>query len=254
MENNSSTQNTNKLKEEREEIEVIKEKVVVTNGGLNIFERILELNRKYSFMEIMKSVFITLFLVFIGYTMYNPTWMVDRYKEMEKNKHTEELHHRFEKTKLVNYELENIMNKLHAERSFFIEYHNSVKSLEGAPFAFGSMDFESTTNGAVFIGDEYTNFSLTKYPMVNYLYDHLIFVGDLSEMEGIDKRLAVKLKTNEIKQIALIEVEGTDAPLGILGVTWSKHDVMATYKEQIKKELRGGSVRISYILNKNKNE
>lgn len=257
MENVNDTPKIERIREKKEEVEVTKEKVVVANNGLNIFERILELNRKYTFGEIMRSILITVIVVFfgfIGYALYNPSWMMERYREVEKVKHTEELHKRFKETKLINSELKDIMHKLHADRAFFIEYHNSVKSLEGAPFAFGSMGFETTSDDALFIGDEYTNFSLTKYPMVNYLYDNLLFVGEITEIDGIDKRLSIKLQSNDIKQIALIEVEGTEVPLGILGITWSKHDVMSTYKEQIKKELRSGSVRISFILNSNTNE
>ena len=227
-----------------------KEKVVIANDGLRFFERILELNRKYSLLEIFKSVFVTIFIIVVGITLINPNWVVEKYKEHEKATHSEELNKRFEQTQLVNHELEVMMSKLHADRSFFIEYHNSVKSLEGAPFAFGSMDFETTSDEIVFIGDEYTNFSLTKYRMVNYLSNHLLFIGNVSEIEPIDKRLYMKLLSNDINQIALIEVEGTETPLGILGVTWSKHDVLSTYKDQIKKEMRAGATRVALILSK----
>ena len=130
---------------------------------------------------------------------------------------------------------------------------NSIKSLEGAPFAYGSMNFEETTDGVDFIGDEYTNFSLAKYKLVHYLYENLIYVGDVEGIEEIDRRLYLKLVSNGIKQIALIEVEGVETPLGILGVTWSKHDVMSEHKDAIKRDLRSYSVKIAYI-NKNSNE
>ena len=235
---------------EKNTIKDTKEKIVVANDGLNFFERILELNRKYSIWEIVKSSLVCVFIVFVGYTMLNPTWVIDRYEEIKQIEHSGDLNQRFNQTEKVNAELENIMNKLHAERAFFIEYHNSVKSLEGAPFAFGSMDFETTSDGIQFIGDEYTNFSLTKYRLVNYLFNNSILIGNIDEIKDIDKRLYMKLQSNEIKQIALIEVEGTETPMGILGVTWSKHDVMSTYKEQIKKEIRSGAVRISLLLSK----
>lgn len=74
-----------------------------------------------------------------------------------------------------------------------------------------------------------------------------MYVGDVKGLEVIDKRLSLKLVSNGIEQIALIEVEGIDAPLGILGVTWSKHDVMKDYKDSIKKELRSFSIKIAYI-------
>lgn len=230
-----------------------KEKIVVANDGLNFFERILELNRRYSLWEVVKSLFVMAFVIWFGVLMLNPTILFDRYDKINKEKHAYELKHRFDKSKEISTELQLLMNKLHADRTFFIEYHNSVKSLEGAPFAYGSMDFEETNDGVDFIGDEYTNFSLTKYKFVNYLSENLLFVGDISEMENIDKRLYLKLVSNEIKQVAFIEVEGTENPLGILGVTWSKHDVMATHKDAIKKEMRANAVKLAFILNKKTN-
>lgn len=246
-----STKDTNKENEKNVIVET-KEKIIVANDGLSFFERILAINRKYSIWEIFKSLFTMAIVIWFGFLALNPTYLVEKYEEQQKKEHTEELHKRFDRSKEMTAELNILLNKLHADRVFFIEYHNSIKSLEGAPFAYGSMNFEETSDGIDFIGDEYTNFSLGKYKMVHYLYENLLYVGDLKGMEDLDKRLYLKLVSNGIKQIALIEVEGAEAPLGILGVTWSKHDVMKDYKDSIKRELRSFSVKLAY-LNKSNN-
>lgn len=240
------TQDTKK-KEEKHTIAETKEKIVVASDGLSFFERLLELNRRYSIWEVIKTLITMAFVIWFGYLAMNPTYIIDKYDEIQKREHAEELHKRFDSSKELNAELSILLNKLHADRVFFIEYHNSIKSLEGAPFAYGSMNFEETSDGVEFIGDEYTNFSLAKYKMVQHLYENLMYIGDVKGLEDIDKRLSLKLVSDGIKQIALIEVEGIDAPLGILGVTWSKHDVMKDYKDSIKKELRSFSVKIAYI-------
>lgn len=244
MENvKEKTKNENTIKD-------TKEKIIVANDGLNFFERILALNRQYSIWEIIKSLFVMAIVVWFTILMFNPDIVFEKYDEIKKEEHAIELKHRFDKSRNISVELQILLNKLHAERTFFIEYHNSVKSLEGAPFAYGSMDFEETGEGIDFIGDEYTNFSLTKYKFVNYLCENLLFVGDLMEIEKIDKRLYLKLLSNDIKQVAFIEVEGVENPLGILGVTWSKHDVMKTHKESIIRELRSEALKLAYIMNK----
>lgn len=224
-----------------------KEKIVVASDGLSFFERLLVLNRQYSIWEIIKTLFTMAFVIWFGYLAINPSYLFDKYDEIRNREHTEELHKRFDSSKELTAELSILMNKLHADRAFFIEYHNSIKSLEGAPFAYGSMNFEETADGVDFMGDAYTNFSLAKYKLVNHLYENLLYVGEVDGIEPIDRRLYLKLVSDGIKQIALIEVEGVDAPLGILGVTWSKHDVMTEYKDSIKKELRSYSVKIAYI-------
>lgn len=245
-----STQNT---EENKNMIADTKDKIVVASDGLSFFERVLALNRKYSIWEVVKSMFTILFIIWFGFLAINPTYLVEKYEEKQRKDHTEELHKRFDRSREMTAELTILLNKLHADRAFFIEYHNSIKSLEGAPFAYGSMNFEETTDGADFIGDEYTNFSLAKYKMVHHLYENLLYVGELEGIEELDRRLYLKLTSNGIKQIALIEVEGVDAPLGILGVTWSKHDVMKEHKDAIKRELRSYSVKLAY-LNRGKNE
>ena len=231
-----------------------KEKIVVASDGLSFFERLLVLNRQYSIWEIIKTLFTMAFVIWFGYLAINPTYLIEKYEEMQKKEHTVDLHKRFDNSKELTAELSILMNKLHADRAFFIEYHNSIKSLEGAPFAYGSMNFEETADGVDYMGDAYTNFSLAKYKLVNHLYENLLYVGDVEGIEPIDKRLYLKLVSDGIKQIALIEVEGVDAPLGILGVTWSKHDVMKDYKDSIKKELRSYSVKIAYINKVNNGE
>lgn len=224
-----------------------KEKIVVASDGLSFFERLLVLNRQYSIWEIIKTLFTMAFVIWFGFLAINPSYLFDKYEEIRKREHAEELHKRFDSSKELTAELSILMHKLHADRAFFIEYHNSIKSLEGAPFAYGSMNFEEVEDGVDFMGDTYTNFSLAKYKLVNHLYENLMYVGDVDGIETIDRRLYLKLLSDGIKQIALIEVEGADAPLGILGVTWSKHDVMKDYKASIKKELRSYSMKIAHI-------
>ena len=59
-------------------------------------------------------------------------------------------------------------------------------------------------------------------------FDNKIFIGNIEELSEIDKRLATKLQASNVTQVALIEVWGDNQPLGILGVTWSEHEVLST--------------------------
>lgn len=245
------------VKDTQKNIDIIKdtkEKITVVGEGVTLFERLLSLSKQYSLWDIIKTLLIAIMVVYTGFMMLNPTYLFEKYNEMMADKHKMELTERFTQSRLVSSELAIIMNKLHADRAFFIEYHNSVKSLQGAPFAYGSMDFEEVSDGIDYIGDEYTNFSLTKYKFVSFLSDNLLFIGNVEDIEPIDKRLSLKLMSNEVKQIALIEVEGTEHPLGVLGVSWTKHDVVEEYYNEIKKEMRSGAIRLALILDNKKNE
>lgn len=239
--NNNSTEteiNVNNLEETRA-------KVAIASDGLTFFERVLNIVKNNSFHTIFK----TIFFIFLVYCIFNPSWVVDRYDEIKSKRHAIELSERFNQSANVSNELTRLYKNMGADRAFFIEYHNSVKSLEGAPFAYGSMNFEEVDESADYISDEYSEFMLTKYKFIKYLYDTLIFVGPLSNLEEIDRRFYLKLYSDEISYIAMIEVEGVDQPIGVLGVTWGKEtEIKKLNKEAIKRELRSSGLRIALMV------
>lgn len=247
MDNVEKKDNTNLVKETKEKIQVISE-------GTTLFERLLAISKKYSFWDILKTLFISILVVYMSFLFMNPSYIFEKYTKLMEDKHKVELSERFAQSRVVSNELSLMLNKTNADRVFFIEYHNSVKSLQGAPFAFGSMDFEEVAEGVDFIGDEYTNFSLTKYKFVSYINEHLIFFGPVENIEEIDRRLYLKLLSNDIQYIALIEVEGTEHPLGILGFSWTidNFDDAAKKENEIKKELRSGALKLALTLDNKK--
>lgn len=239
------------IQKENNIIDDTKNKITVIDGGISTFEKFLNIVKNNSIWVLLKTF---LMLIFFGITFFfilNPTYFFEKYEEYTKKRHESELVERFNNTQLMSDELNEMLYELHADRTFFIEYHNSVKSLQGAPFAYGSMSFEKLhpNRELVFIADEYTDFPLTKYDMVIHLYGEEMFVGTINELELIDKRLAGKLKISNITQVALIEVWGDNQPLGILGATWSEHEVLTEYKDKIEKIMHQRSSRIRILLN-----
>lgn len=244
MEKNKDNNELNNLNE-------IKEKITVTNDGVGLFERFLIISKQYTLKEILKACAVAIIICSVGFLIVNPTYFFEKYEEYEKEKHATELTERFNLTKEVNSTLQDGLYELHADRIFFIEYHNSIKSLQGAPFAYGSMSFEKihSNRNVIFMGDEFTDFPLTKYDMVSFLYDKKFFIGTIEDLSKIDERLACKLKTNDVTQAVLIEVWGDNQPLGILGATWSNYEVLSTYRTQIEYVIRNKAAQIRTILN-----
>jgi hypothetical protein len=113
------------------------------------------------------------------------------------------------------------------------------------------MSFEKLhpNRDVIFMADEYSDFPLTKYEMVTYLYDKKFFMGTITELMAIDKRLATKLNASNVTQVTLIEVWGDNQPLGILGVTWSEHEVIDSYGDRIKEVIYRHSHKVRSILN-----
>lgn len=227
------------------------EKVTIINSGVSTFARLIDIVKNNSLWVLLKTLLITLFFGLIIFTILNPGYVFDRYIEYEEKIHSKELAERFDRMENLNGELNELLMELHSDRTFFIEYHNSVKSLQGAPFAYGSMSFEKLhpNRDVIFMADEYSDFPLTKYEMVTYLYDKKFFMGTITELMTIDKRLATKLNVSNVTQVALIEVWGDNQPLGILGATWGEHEVINSYGDRIKEVIYRHSYKVRSILN-----
>ena len=227
------------------------EKVTIIDSGISTFGKMIDIVKNNSLWVLLKTLLITLFFGLIIFIILNPGYVFDRYIEYEEKIHSKELAERFDRMETLNTELNELLMELHSDRAFFIEYHNSVKSLQGAPFAYGSMSFEKLhpNRDVIFMADEYSDFPLTKYEMVTYLYDKKFFMGTITELMAIDKRLATKLNVSNVTQVALIEVWGDNQPLGILGVTWSEHEVIDSYGDRIKEVIYRHSHKVRSILN-----
>lgn len=243
--NNKDTKNKEQMLQEN------KEKVTIIDSGVSTFGKVIDIVKNNSLWTLFKTFVVVVFFGLLGFIILNPAYIFERYQEFEDKKHSEELAERFDRMEMLNRELSETLMELHADRTFFIEYHNSVKSLQGAPFAYGSMSFEKIhpNREVVFMADEYSDFPLTKYETVTYLYEHKIFLGTIEMLTDIDKRLATKLKASNVTQVVLIEVWGDNQPLGILGATWSEHEVIGVYDDRIKEVIYQRSHKVRGILN-----
>jgi hypothetical protein len=227
------------------------EKVTIIDSGVSTLGKMIDIVKNNSLWTLFKTFIVAIFFGLLAFIILNPTYIFEKYQEYEDKIHSQELAERFDRMEQLNGELNETLMELHADRAFFIEYHNSVKSLQGAPFAYGSMSFEKLhpNRDVMFMADEYSDFPLTKYETVSYLYENKICIGNVEELSAIDKRLATKLQASNVTQVALIEVWGDNQPLGILGVTWSEHEVLSTYGDKIKNIIYQHSHKVRSILN-----
>lgn len=220
-------------------------KLDTISNSTGIINKIVELYEKYGFKKIFKAILCAVAIGYICFFALNPTYFLDRWNEKQTEKHTKEITQRFELTNNINNEIERIKDKLGADRVFVIEFHNSVKSIEGFPFAFGSMNFETCQDSVMYVSDEYTNFNLSKYKMISYIYNNSVFFGSVDEVKPIDNRLYLKFLSNDAKEIGLITIEGTKNPIGILGITYTSEENRDWSK--IRATLRQESVRIALL-------
>ena len=217
-----------------------------TSTGVSLLERVLKITKNYSFIEIIKAIVV---IMFMGYTMvftFNPDYIFNKYESKKAKEHSENLMMRLNNSVVVKTELENLLHSTEADRAFLIEFHNSIKSVEGFPYAYGSMNYEVVRDSVDYISDEYTNFSLTKYDFIPYMLKNNLYIGDIEAIKSIDNRLYYKFLSNNINDMALIVIEGVELPLGILGISYCNNEM--NNMQDIKAILRKEALKISLHL------
>jgi hypothetical protein len=227
-------------------MEKTKKNIESVSTGIGWVEKILSLSSKYKLTDFLKALFI---LIMIGYTtllILNPSVLFILYDKSKEKEHASKLTQRMENTVLVKNELQNLLYISGADRAFLIEFHNSIKSVEGFPYAYGSMNYEVVKDSICYVSDEYNHFSLTKYDLIPYMLKNSMFVGSVDAIKPLDDRLYFKFLSNEVTDIAMITIEGAELPLGVLGLSYCNNNMPDS--QNIKALLRKESVKIALIL------
>lgn len=218
--------------------------------GAGLLEKFVAMVDKYGIKKIIKGLGVFVFASYIIFFALNPRYLFEKYNDYITKRHNEQLTERMAVVESLNNEIDRIKNKLDADRVFIIEFHNSVKSIEGFPFAFGSMNFETCSDGIMYVSDEYNGFNLSKYKLIPYIYKNNIFMGNVEDIKEIDNRLYLKFLSNDVHKIYLIKIEGMSMPTGILGVTYCEEKNID--EQHIMSVLRQEVIRAGYIMSQKK--
>lgn len=231
-------------------MEAFNNKLDTVEKGLGIFEKMVVFFSKHSVWSIVKTVLLCSFIGYFIYFTLNPSIILDRIEKAKTEKHIEDINNRFHNTKTIQNEIKMLLKETSADRAVLIEYHNSVQSLQGLPFAYGSLNFEEISNNVEFyLGDEFNNFNTSKYTICNHLMDNPLWYGDVTELEKIDRRLALKLKASKVQYVVMIEIMGAEQPIGILAVTYTPDSVLPNINSIISK-MRQFEIKIAHLLSK----
>lgn len=226
----------------------VENKLNTVEKGLNTLDKVVNFFNKHSVFSIIKSVFLCAFIGYFVYFTLNPNIIIDKIEKARTEKHTEDINNRFANSKTIQNELKMLLSETSADRAILIEYHNSVQSLQGLPFAYGSLNFEEISDNVEFyLGDEFSNFNTSKYSVCNYLMDNPLWYGDIIELEEVDKRLALKLSASKVQYLVMIEIMGDEQPIGILVVTYTEKAIIPNINSIISK-MRQFEIKIAHLL------
>lgn len=208
-----------------------------TTTALGWMEKVLGVAEKYKLRTILKTVLIILIMAgTIGF-INNPTWIFEKFEEWKEKQHQEQMDLRAINNDKIQHLLEKSLYKINADRIIVLELHNGNSGLGGLPFNKCSTTFEVLNDNAVPIAHQYQDQHLSLIPFASYLLNKGYWCGDIKELEEIDRALYHRMAANGTKHFAACVIEGVDAPLAYLFVSFTDinedHDCK-TIREQIR--------------------
>lgn len=187
-------------------------------------------NAKWS--KILKVYFVMFFFLATalgGYFTYN---IVKNEKFIEKtvgdddeDSDKEDLRD-FVVTPKVQHDISVLMYTLDADRVFIFELHNGKKNITGLPFRYVDMTYEiaNRENGVDRCYRKYQDVPLNMYTFPTQMYKEKFFVGTVDEVEAFDYDFAKCMKEDGGKYVSFIYLNGTDEPLGFMGISFHRKD------------------------------
>lgn len=216
-------------------------------SGIGILAKLVELQKKYGFSQILKGLLLVFLAGYVIFFVANPTFLLDRIKELSQSEHVEGINRRLETDMQLRPMLKELGLAVGADRTWIVELHNGSSNIgSGLPFLYGSMRLEVTGQGIRNVDEEYADFSLSKYDLMGSLLVDGYFYGDIEGVKEVDERLYYKLKSNDVSGIAAIALYANEIPMGILGVSFCNGSAMD--RSRIDRELRKCSVQITSLL------
>ena len=196
----------------------------VSGDGFKLFEWIIAFKKEHGIINIITAGLLLIFMSMVLTLVFNPSLIFDKYIEYDEIRHTESFNQRMKANKAMQLELKEIVSEMQAYRGFVIELHNGKVNSTGLSFNYGALTYEALANDTIAsVAEEYADFTLDRYPVLMKVYDEGYWCGTTDELAKFDKRMALRLESNNVSGIILTTIYGVKSEIGFLGVTY---DVM----------------------------
>ena len=119
----------------------------------------------------------------------------------------------------VQHTLTKMLYEMKADRTCVLEMHNGKENPTSLPFMYCDMSFEYTRDRIPYVSEEYENLNMSRFTFPHYIYENKFFVGDIAEIYTIDKKLAMRLETNDVKYAGIVMIHTTQ-DIGFLMVSY----------------------------------
>ena len=186
------------------------------NGVMNIMEKFLSLIDKFGIRKIFEAMLLIVLFVFLTIFAFKPESVFKAYDNYKETQHNERMVERLDNTPLIQNTIDEYRKKVNASRVAVFELHNSTNSLEGMPFLFASLTYESISPALTSAAKEFDNVRLSLYPIISYLRENEIWYGKVEDLMVLDHIAYQRLVLLEAKYVGFRILETDRVPSALV--------------------------------------
>ena len=207
--------------------------IKTTNATIGWVEVIHRFIKKNGFKKLVMDLIAVCVVVFIALWIFQPGVFSSRLDQYREAKHAEKMTERMNNTPLIQAELDKFRVKTDASWVSIWELHNSTNNLDGMPFLFASLTYESMTPALTPIAEQFDNVRLSLYPLASYLREREMWYGDVEAIKEVDNTAYYRAKALGIKYLGfrLMEIEG--APNAVMSFAYVEGAAVTNENELI---------------------
>ena len=159
--------------------------------------------------------------VFFFYIIISQGFIFDSYKEKLDKDHKKSVEYRMKSTPIIINYLNSCAIESGANRVFIMEYHNGKSNSTGLQWQFADLTFSNNnTEHSMY---NYVDMPLTDSPHVLHLHKNTFFVGTMDELKMIDRKLALRMESNDYQYCAMMMIYGSKLePIGYLALSFKE--------------------------------
>lgn len=234
--------------------------------SLGFWDRLNKLKDKYGYWNLTKLVLFVAFAIAVLLMAKNfgENFDFKKQKELvsetiqETNEqlvieHSEKMQLRQEIKPQITNILKDCLIEMDADRAFIIELHNGSSNTAGLPFVHCTMTYEETAKNIESIDEDYQNLSLSRFSFPEYLHEHNLWLGLISDFENIDLKIANRVRANGVTFLVVATIKTQDTEIGYFGFSYCNNKEPKT-KQEITDFVLTNIQKISKLLDKNIND
>ena len=185
--------------------------IKTTNATIGWIGMIHKFITDYGLKKLVMDLLGVCVVVFVALWIFQPGIFSNRLDKYREARHAEKMVERMNNTPLIQAELDKFRLRTDASWVSIWELHNSTNNLDGMPFLFASLTYESMNPVLTPIAEQFDNVRLSLYPLASYLREREMWYGDVEGLKDIDNSAYYRAKALGIKYLGfrLMEIENS---------------------------------------------